>query len=310
MTYATMTWLRGEGTVMSGNDDGARERRLEDAAADAKDEARRSGRAWQARDIDRTTEALQSEGGVQDLVGEVVSDAFLGQRAGAMVEDPPFEASSSSILDQPIVVVYQEAKFVEVSDEYHYALADGTDVALGTQTNQGLGRKLLRVASKLDSKMKSVVEVVQDGQPVFTMERKGSVGKNTMVITDAGGDVVGEVKQTKRGRKRGTFELIAGGETLATMQAGHVRTSPGYDIVAPDGDVVAYVRRFHEGVLKSVGKAGFSKADSYVLRFARQLEDPLRTLIVATPMSVDSAVNQDRDGMDQTDVKRMLRPFR
>lgn len=298
-----------QGDDMS-SDDEARAQHISDAAADAKEKARTSGKAWQARDIDRTTEALQTEGGVADLMGEVVSGAFLGQDASTMVEDPPFDAASPSILDQPILVVYQEAKFVEVSDEYHYALPDGTNVALGKQTNQGAAHKLLRMTSSLGSKLKSVVEVTQDGAAVFTMERKGSVGKNTMVISDAGGSEIGQVKQTKRGSKRASFELIARGTTLATMQTGHSGRTQGYDIVAPDGEVLAYVRRLAVGALQSIGKAQFSQPDNYVVRFSRRLDDPIRTLVVATPMSVDSAVDQDRDGMDLGDVKRMFRRFR
>jgi hypothetical protein len=280
-----------------------------DIAAQAKEDARGSGRAWAARDIDRAADALQSEGGKRDFVGGLVADAFLGQNAAAMVEAAPFEAASSSILDQPILVVFQSAKAVELADEYHYALPDGTELALGKQTNQGMGRKLLRLASNLDSKLKTVIEVAQNGKPVFTMERKGSIGKNTMVITDARGSEVGTVAQTSRGQRRASFALVSAGSTLATMKTGHVEAGQGYDIVGPDGEVLAYVRRVHEGVLARIGKSAFSEPDNYVLRMARKLDDPLRTLVVATPMAVDSAVNQDRAGIGLGDVGRALRRF-
>lgn len=283
-----------------------RDRRIDEEVESHVEEGRRSGKAWQEREMRMAGEAAKT-GDTSELGGTVLSEAFLGQDAAQILGDPPFEAASTSVLDQPLLVVAQEAKVVETSDRYDYARPDGTVLAVGEQTNQGTARKMLRMVSNLDSMMKSVVEVTQDGERVFAMERKGSVGKNTMVVTDADGNEVGEVKQTKKGRKRASFELRAGGRVLATMQTGRIRAGQGYDIVDPDGELVAYVRRLHEGALESAAKSMLSKADNYVLRVARPLTDPLRTLVVATPMSVDSAISQDEGGVEVGDVKRLWR---
>ena len=91
------------------------------------------------------------------------------------------------------------------------------------------------------------------------------------------------------------------------MQTGRVHAGSGYDIVGPDGELIAWVRRLHTGVLDAVGSAFKSSPDNYALRLATRLEDPLRTLVIATPMSVDSAINQDDSGMGLGDVSRTLR---
>ena len=286
-----------------------RKEALDDAVVKAKEKARKKGRAHEAKDLDRIGESLQSGEGAKGMLADAVTDVFMGQDASRMVEDPAFEAPSASILDQPIVVIHQDPRLVEVSDEYHYSLPDGTELGVGRQTNQGLGRKLLRMTTNLDSMMKSVVEVTQGGQAVFRMERQGTVGKNTMVISDGTGAVVGEVKQTKRGKRRATFELQAGGQVLASMRTGDGDFVRGYDIVSPAGELLAYVRSVHRGVFQSIGIARFSEADAYVLRLARRLTDPLRTLVIASPMSVDSAVSQDRDGIELGDVARTVRRF-
>lgn len=289
------------------SDQGDADRRIDEAVEAHVEAGRRSGQAWQERDVRMAGDLAKSADKLGDLGGTVVSEAFLGQDAGEILGAPPFEAASSSILDQPLLVVSQEARVVETSDCYDYALPDGTVLGVGQQTNQGTARKALRMASNLGSVMKSVVEVTQDGHRVFTMERKSSIGKNTMVISDGDGDEVGEVRQTKKGRRRASFELRSGGEALATMRTGRLEAGRGYDIVAPDGSLIAFVRRLIEGAFKSIATSVTSRPDNYVLRLARPLDDPLRTLVVATPMSVDSAISQRDGGVHLGDLGRLRR---
>ncbi len=281
---------------------------IREAADEQIEEQGRSGKAWQEREVRMATDAATGgKDAMTEFGGKMISEAFQGQDAGEILGDPPFEPASANVLDQPVLLVYQEAQFVSLNDKYHYARPDGTELAIGEQTNQGLARKAMRFVSKLDSAMKTVIDVTQDGEKVFEMERKGSIGKNTMVIRDASGNEVGEVKQTKWGKHRATFELRAGGSVLASMQTGRVSAGGGYDIVDPTGELIAWVRRLHTGVLDAVGTAFTSSPDNYALRVARPLADPLRTLVVATPMSVDSAINQEDSGVGLGDVSRTLR---
>lgn len=274
--------------------------------ADGGDEIRIETEAWQAKEKDQVERVLRGDSSKGEVMGELVAEAFTGQDADRILGEAAFTAPSPSILDQPLLVVFQPPKLIATSDTYTYSLPDGTQLAVGEQTNQGLGRKLLRMASNLDSRLKTLVEVTQDGSKVFSMERKGALGKNTMVIRDSEDRDVGEVKQTRRDR-RARFALVADGDTLATADVGRLRPGQGFDIVDADGEVVAFVRRLHEGAFKSVTRWAMDSPDNYVLRMAKPLEDPLRTLVVATPMSVDSAVNQDDEGLD---VGKVLRRFR
>lgn len=291
-------------------DEQAKTDAIREAAEEHAEKQRTSGRAWQERESQMVVDAVSGDGAdLAALGGKMVSDAFTGQAAADILGAPAFEAPSTNLLDQPLIVVSQDAQFVAMNDKYSYGLPDGAEIALGEQTNQGMARKALRFVSNLDSKMKTVIDVTQDGETVFEMERKGSIGKNTMVIRDGSGDEIGEVKQTKRGPNRASFELIAGGQTLASMQTGRLRAGGGFDITDPNGDVVAWVRRLHVGVIGNIGSRYKSSPDNYALRMARPLDDPLRTLVVATPMSVDSAINQRDDGLDLKDVKRVIRRF-
>jgi hypothetical protein len=278
----------------------------DEASDDGGDEIRIETEAWQAKEKDQVESVLRGDASAGEVMGELVAEAFTGQDADRILGEAAFSAPSPSLLDQPLLVVFQPPKLIATSDTYTYALPDGTELAVGEQTNQGLGRKLLRMTSNLDSRLKTIVEVTHDGAKVFSMERKGALGKNTMVIRDSQDGVVGEVKQTKRDR-RARFALVANGETLATADVGRLRPGSGFDIVDAEGAVIAFVRRLHEGAFKSMGRWAMDSPDNYVLRVAKPLEDPLRTLVVATPMSVDSAVNQDDEGLDIGKVIRRLR---
>ena len=291
-------------------DEQAKKDAIREAAEAHAEEQRKSGKAWQEREAQMVVDAVSGDGtDLAALGGKMVSDAFTGQAAADIRGAPAFDPPSDALLDQPLIVVSQDAQFVALNDKYSYGLPDGTEIALGEQTNQGVARKALRLVSNLDSKMKTVIDVSQNGETVFEMERKGSIGKNTMVIRDSAGNEVGEVKQTKRGPNRASFELIAGGQTVASMQTGRLRAGGGFDITDLAGEVVAWVRRLHVGVIGNIGSRYKSSPDNYALRLARPLDDPLRTLVVATPMSVDSAINQRDDGLDLKDVRRVIRRF-
>jgi hypothetical protein len=47
-----------------------------------------------------------------------------------------------------------------------------------------------------------------------------------------------------------------------------------------------------------LAKAVFTTADNYVVEIARPLEDPLRSLVVAAALSVDTALKQDARGFN------------
>lgn len=284
------------------------------AKADAKiEKAKASGKAWQEQDMRRAADAATSDdvgGAMKDVMATAMTEALTGQDAERILGSPAFEAATDSILDQPLLVISQDAKFVSLSDEYQYGLPDGTELGMGVQTNQNLARKALRFVSNLDDKLKTVVEVTQNGQRVFEMERTGAFGRNTMVIRDADGAEVGEIKQTSFSDHKGRFDIrSASGEVLSSFEARRIRTSGGFDITTPGGELLAWVRRLHVGAFANIGQRYKSRPDNYVLRMAQRLDDPLRTLVVATPMAVDSAVNQRDDGLDLKDIKRTIRRF-
>ena len=65
-----------------------------------------------------------------------------------------------------------------------------------------------------------------------------------------------------------------------------------FNIQDTSGAEVARITKTFEGVLKTA----FTTADNYVVHLHRTLEDPLRQLVVAAALSVDTALKQDSRG--------------
>jgi uncharacterized protein YxjI len=59
------------------------------------------------------------------------------------------------------------------------------------------------------------------------------------------------------------------------------------------GTEVARITKTFEGLAKTM----FTTADNYVVQIHRHLEDPLRSLVVAAAVSVDTALKQDSRGL-------------
>ena len=67
------------------------------------------------------------------------------------------------------------------------------------------------------------------------------------------------------------------------------------DLVFGDaaGNEVARITKTWEGLAKTM----FTSADNYVLQIHRPLEEPMRSLVVASAVSVDLALKQDSRGL-------------
>lgn len=64
-----------------------------------------------------------------------------------------------------------------------------------------------------------------------------------------------------------------------------------FAIHAADDAEVARIKKNFTGIARAV----FTTTDSYVLRVHRRLQDPLRSLVIASALSVDLALKQDDD---------------
>jgi uncharacterized protein YxjI len=192
------------------------------------------------------------------------------------------------LLDARVLVVNQKAKLIELTNEYKISDGEGQPLGAVREVGQGKARKLLRFVSNVDQFLTHRFEVTDDsGQIVLTVTRPRKVFKSTVVVSDAGGTEIGRaVQQNVIGKIR--FGLEANGQTVGQLSAENWRAW-NFRIDDADGTEVARINKKWAGL----GRELFTTADHYAVEIHRPLEDPLRSLVLAAALTVDTALKQD-----------------
>jgi uncharacterized protein YxjI len=128
------------------------------------------------------------------------------------------------------------------------------------------------------------------GNIALTVTRPAKIMKSRVLVSDGSGNEVGAiVQQNVIGKIR--FGLEAGGTTIGSLNGENWRAW-NFNIQDGSGTEVARITKTWEGLAKTM----FTTADNYVLQIHRPLEDPMRSLVVASAVSVDLALKQDKRG--------------
>ena len=192
---------------------------------------------------------------------------------------------------EPIIVVNQQAKVLEVNSQYAVFDGAGRQIASVNEVGQSTAKKVLRVVSSLDQFMTHKLEIRNaTGQVDLILTRPRKVFKSTVVVENGAGQEVGRIVQENMIGKI-HFALQSGGQTLGAIKAENWRAW-NFRIEDSTGNEVARITKTFEGVLKTM----ITTADNYVLQIHRQLPQPLLALVVASALSVDTALKQDARG--------------
>lgn len=224
---------------------------------------------------------------VQKQVGRHVTAA---QRQGGRSEQG-FEGDGT-IFSEPILVVNQKAKLIEINNEYAIYDQDGTQLGAIRQVGQSTAKKLMRAIGSVDQFLTHKLQVVDTaGNVLLQVTRPAKFVKSRVIIQDGSGNAVGEVVQENVfGKIR--FAYIVEGERIGGIQAENWRAW-NFSLRDADDIEVARITKTFEGVAKTL----FTSADNYVLQIHRRLSDPLRSLVVASALTVDTALKQDSRGL-------------
>jgi uncharacterized protein YxjI len=204
----------------------------------------------------------------------------------------PGAVGGGSLFDEPVLVVNQKAKLLEVTSEYRVFDQHGTQVGAVRQVGQSSAKKLLRMVSNFDQFMTHNYQIVDAAGAVrLQVVRPRKFIKSTVVVQDPGGSEIGRVvQQNAFGKIR--FSLDVGGATVGAINAENWRAW-NFNIQDGSGTEVARITKTWEGL----GKAIFTTADNYVLQIHRPLTEPLRSLVIASALCVDTALKQDSGGL-------------
>jgi len=211
--------------------------------------------------------------------------AKVGLQAGAV-------QGGGTIFSEPILVVNQKAKLIEVNNEYAVYDQHGTQIGAIRQVGQSAAKKVLRVLTSVDQFLTHKLQIVDmQGNVLLALTRPAKLVKSKFTIQDGQGrDVGAVVQQNAIGKIR--FSLEAGGHTYGSINAENWRAW-NFNVQDHAGNEVARITKTWEGFAKTA----FTTADNYVVQIHAQVEDPLRSLVVAAALCVDTALKQDSRGL-------------
>ena len=198
----------------------------------------------------------------------------------------------SALLEQPVLVVSQRTKLIELTNEYAVFDGSGQQIGAVVQVGQSSLRKTFRLVSNLDQFLTHRLEVRDATGPVLLLTRPAKLVRSRVQVARPDGSPVGEVVQANAfGRIR--FDLVVGGQLVGAIQAENWRA---WDFAISDGSgaEVARITKKWEGLARTL----FTTADNYVVQVHQRLEEPLASLVLASALTVDTALKQDDRGFN------------
>ncbi|HEV8296133.1 MAG TPA: phospholipid scramblase-related protein [Acidimicrobiales bacterium] len=202
-------------------------------------------------------------------------------------------AGGGSIFTEPVLVVNQKAKLIEINNEYAIYDQNGTQIGAVRQVGQSAVKKAVRMLSSLDQFMTHSLQIVDmAGTVQLTVTRPAKVFKSRFSIGDGTGQEIGQIVQKNMiGKIR--FGLEASGQDIGSLNAENWRAWD-FSIQDAAGTEVARIKKTWEGLAKTM----FTTADNYVVQIHRPLAEPLRSCVIASALSVDTALKQDKRGFN------------
>lgn len=193
-----------------------------------------------------------------------------------------------ALLDQQVLLVNQKAKFIELTNEYKVSDANGNVVGSVCEVGQSKAKKVLRFVSNVDQFLTHKLEVREaDGSVVLRLTRPAKFLKSTVIVEGADGKEIGKIRQENViGKINFAFEV--GDRRIGGIKAENWRAW-NFAVVDEQGTEVARITKKWEGIVK----ATFTTADNYMVQVHKPLTDPLRSLVVAAALCVDTALKQD-----------------
>ncbi len=196
-----------------------------------------------------------------------------------------------SVFTEPILVVNQKAKLIEVNNEYAISDQHGNQIGAVRQVGQTAAKKALRVLTSYDQFMTHKLQIVDmQGRVLLALTRPAKLMKSKIIVQDGQGAEIGQVVQDNMFGKI-HFSLMSGGHNYGSINAENWRAW-NFSIRDHTDTEVARITKTFAGLARAM-----FTADNYVVQFHRRLDDPLRSMVVASAVSVDTALKQDARGL-------------
>jgi uncharacterized protein YxjI len=198
----------------------------------------------------------------------------------------------SALLEQPVLVVNQKTKLIELTNEYAVFDGSGQQVGAVVEVGQSAVKKAVRLLSNFDQFLTHRLEVRDATGPVLVLTRPAKLVKSRVQVARPDGSPLGEIVQANAfGKIR--FDLVVGGQLFGAIQAENWRAWD-FAITDTQGREIARITKKWEGFARTM----FTTADNYVVQVHQRLEEPLASLVLASALTVDTALKQDDRGFN------------
>ncbi|KLL12338.1 MULTISPECIES: phospholipid scramblase-related protein [Protofrankia] len=204
----------------------------------------------------------------------------------------PVHGGGGTLFTEPVLVVNQKTKLIELTNEYAVFDQAGNQIGSVVEVGQSALKKAVRFVSSLDQFFTHRLEVRDSaGVAHLVLTRPAKVFRSRVIVTRPDGFEIGQiVQQNIFGKIR--FALETGGTPIGTIKTENWRAW-NFSIVDHGGTEIARVTKTWEGLARTL----FTTADNYVVQIHRPLTDPLRSLVVASALTIDTALKQDSRGL-------------
>lgn len=198
-----------------------------------------------------------------------------------------------TIFTEPVLVVNQKRQIIEINNEYGIFNAQGIQIGAVRQVGQSQAKQLVRAFTSYDNFMTHKFEIVDmNGAVYLKVVRPAKMMKSSFQITNGQDQVIGEIKQKNIfGKNR--FELVVNGQTVGYLNAQDWRAW-NFKLMDATEQEIGTISKTWEGLVTAM----FTTADNYVIRIHRPLDDPLRSMVVASALCVDTALKQASGGFN------------
>jgi uncharacterized protein YxjI len=212
---------------------------------------------------------------------------------GPVTSDQVERGHHAGLFSAPVLVVSQKMKIVELTNEYAVSAEDGTPLGAVVEVGQSQLKKLVRLLTSFDQFFTHRLEVRDvSGEPVLRLTRPSKFVKSKVIVEKPGAGEIGRiVQQNAIGKIR--FAMLADDVQVGELRAENWRAWD-FSIVDETGTEVARIKKTWEGLAKTM----FTNADNYVVRIHRPIPDPLLSLVIASALTVDTALKQDSRGLN------------
>jgi uncharacterized protein YxjI len=250
------------------------------------------GNGWTEHVSTRGEQSLDPFGTDEKMTSGLGDYLLSGAHADKFTFNRPQWEGTGHLFTEPVLVVRQRGGVVVTSSDFDIVTPDDTALGSVRQVGQSQAQQVVRALSRFDKHMTHKFEVLDAaGNVMLRLTRPAKVMQSKINIEDGAGNEIGRVVQEKAfGKIR--FALEAGSSTVGHIQ-GTSWSDCDFTISDAAGQEIGRVTKSFQGIAQAMLRG----SDSFVVAMHRPLDDPLRQLVIASGVCIDTALHGDDRGI-------------